>query len=116
MSCCQNIINQNTPCECSGAGFCARHQCEKTEHFATLCRTHPAYFSAWEKGQGPCMNTPGMVKPRRIRLGDWLSRLIYLATFGLVKECAPCNKRRRRLNEIGFAVVDWLASWRKVGP
>ena len=50
-----------TGCECPLAGFCARHQCQKTEHYHHLCRTRPDYFAAWESGNGPCIGKP--IKP-----------------------------------------------------
>ena len=41
---------------------------------------------------------------RRSGLGDLVASGIKLVTGGLVKPCAPCNKRRQKLNEIGFAM------------
>lgn len=42
-----------TECECSGPGWCQRHQCSKSQHYYDLCRTQPAYFERWEIGRGP---------------------------------------------------------------
>ena len=39
---------------------------------------------------------------KRKGLGDLVATGIRIATGGLVKPCGPCNKRKERLNEIGF--------------
>ena len=44
---------RNTPCECPAAGWCERHQCEKSEPLFQLCRRNQAAFRAWEDGHGP---------------------------------------------------------------
>ncbi len=40
-----------TPCECKEAGWCERHQCEKSRHFYELCRRRQDYFEQFENGQ-----------------------------------------------------------------
>lgn len=45
-----------TPCECPLAGFCNRHQVDKTPHWHKLCQNHMGYFNAWEKCIGPGQN------------------------------------------------------------
>jgi hypothetical protein len=46
-------------CKCKGPKtgelmfFCPYHQCRKTEGWHQLCRTHPKYRAAWNKGEGP---------------------------------------------------------------
>lgn len=40
-------------CECTGPGFCERHQCNKTTHWYRLCQRRPKYFELWEQGIGP---------------------------------------------------------------
>jgi hypothetical protein len=45
-----------------------------------------------------------------LRLGDWIARLIKLATFGLVtktRQCG-CSARQRQLNRWGQRFWDWL--------
>ena len=42
-----------TGCECQRAGWCERHQCDKTPHWHRLCQTRPNYFRLWERGCGP---------------------------------------------------------------
>jgi hypothetical protein len=45
-----------TPCECEAAGFCQRHQCEKTRELMLACRLNVAAFNRWENGEGPCLD------------------------------------------------------------
>jgi hypothetical protein len=45
-----------TACECEQAGWCERHQCQKTPEWHLLCRRQETYFQLWEHGQGPCLN------------------------------------------------------------
>ena len=40
-------------CECTGPGWCERHQVNKAEHWVHLCQTRENYFQAWEEGRGP---------------------------------------------------------------
>lgn len=43
------------PCSCpigQGIEFCARHACEKTEHWRNLCRERPDYRLQWDEGRG----------------------------------------------------------------
>ena len=69
--------DRKTVCECVAAGFCPRHRCNKTDHFAKLCRERPEYFDAWERGEGPCVaGAPFPPAPRvAVRgLGDVVAR------------------------------------------
>jgi hypothetical protein len=43
-----------TPCECSAAGWCERHQCQKPQVFVEKCQTSREMFDRWEQGLGPC--------------------------------------------------------------
>lgn len=45
---------------------------------------------------------------KRKGLGDLVASGIQLATGGLVKPCIPCNKRKERLNEIGFTLKNLI--------
>lgn len=40
-------------CVCTGAGFCERHNIEKTPHMHKLCQNHAGYFKMWEECRGP---------------------------------------------------------------
>ncbi len=40
-------------CVCTRAGFCERHNIEKTPHMHKLCQNHAAYFNMWEECRGP---------------------------------------------------------------
>jgi hypothetical protein len=42
-----------TDCECTGPGWCERHQCEKSLYWYRLCQRKPSFFKAWEAGRGP---------------------------------------------------------------
>ncbi|MDB5387175.1 MAG: hypothetical protein JWM11_2821 [Planctomycetaceae bacterium] len=42
-----------TPCECQQAGWCHRHQIDKTPALFELCRRSPGHFRLWEEGRGP---------------------------------------------------------------
>ena len=42
-----------TDCVCESAGWCERHQCEKTCHWHRLCQTRSEYFQLWEEHRGP---------------------------------------------------------------
>lgn len=44
---------QLTDCECTGPGWCERHQCHKPAPMFLLCRSQLAYFRLWEEGKGP---------------------------------------------------------------
>ena len=45
-----------TPCTCEAAGFCSRHQCEKTYEMVLACRLNLYSFNQWEDGEGPCLD------------------------------------------------------------
>jgi hypothetical protein len=45
-----------TPCQCEAAGFCPRHQCEKSHDWLLLCRLNWQMFERWERGEGPCFD------------------------------------------------------------
>jgi len=63
-----------TDCTCERPGWCQRHQCVKTEHWHTLCRTRAGYFRLWEQGRGPgqgAVRQPQLVAPLPCRhLGE----------------------------------------------
>jgi len=42
-----------TGCVCPNAGFCSRHQVNKTPHLHKLCQNHQPTFDKWEACQGP---------------------------------------------------------------
>ena len=46
-----------TPCECQQPGWCERHQCWKPAAWHLLCRRQQQYFEAWERGEGPRLDT-----------------------------------------------------------
>jgi hypothetical protein len=40
-------------CECPLAGWCERHQINKSNNWHRLCQTHQGYRQAWDEGRGP---------------------------------------------------------------
>lgn len=40
-------------CQCTGPGWCERHQIKKSPHWVHLCQTNERYWQAWEEGRGP---------------------------------------------------------------
>jgi hypothetical protein len=40
-------------CQCTGPGWCERHQVNKTAAWVRLCQTNQRYWIAWEEGRGP---------------------------------------------------------------
>ena len=42
-----------TPCQCDQAGWCERHQTQKSSAWFLICRTNQFEFDAWERGEGP---------------------------------------------------------------
>ena len=47
-----------TPCECSGAGYCTRHNCVKSDWLYHQCRRNMRAFTSWEEGRGQCLPIP----------------------------------------------------------
>jgi len=64
-----------TACECVEAGWCRRHQCQKTPHWHFLCQTRPDYFVLWEEGRGPGQISPAPKTARRGACGHLGSAL-----------------------------------------
>jgi hypothetical protein len=46
-------MEKTTKCECPLAGYCNRHQVQKTPHMHKLCENHQGYFELWENCKGP---------------------------------------------------------------
>lgn len=40
-------------CSCEMAGWCSRHNVQKTHNHFKLCQAHGSYWYAWERGRGP---------------------------------------------------------------
>jgi hypothetical protein len=107
MGCCEKIIaasGKTTSCECSGPGFCQRHQCNKPAHFYNLCKNRVEYFEKWEQGKGPGqVKLPTAQNP--IPLGDWLASTIKLVTLGKIAPCTGCQSRAAKLNQLGAKIA-----------
>jgi hypothetical protein len=77
-----------TDCECSGAGWCPRHHCEKDSYWVQMCRRMPALFAAWEQGQGPGQAPAAPRRPPRqpcVSLGELLRTEACPACQGVVR-------------------------------
>jgi len=46
-------MEKRTGCECPLAGFCKKHNMNKTPHYHKLCQNHVGYFNQWEDCRGP---------------------------------------------------------------
>lgn len=103
MACCKPsaITEHKTECVCNPDGYpfiCFKHGgCVKTAHYHNLCRTRPEFREQWEAGKGPCIHD---TLSSKFGLGDLIHYIIELATFGTIKACKPCSKRRIWLNRI----------------
>ena len=104
------VATESTGCECNPPSFpfaCQRHGgCVKTERFHQLCKTNLLKFIAYENGdKSSClkMNSP----PNSIGLGDVAAFLIRIATFGFVKMCPECGKRKARWNRVQVWPIRW---------
>lgn len=68
----------------------------------------------WEEGKGPGQVEVAEVTPidAGFQLGDFIGRLISIATFGLVKPWpgCGCDKRRAWLNRFGDRLKFWRHS------
>lgn len=94
-----------TPCECTEAGWCERHRCEKSEIAHQLCRHRADYFQLWEQGIDPFRReaTATLPLPRCQHRGDEPVRYVSCQLCGQrtaqipVYECeirALCTERR----------------------
>lgn len=111
---------ENTLCECPMAGFCKRHQVEKSTRQRMQCAESPAHFQAWERvAKSGVTATPAPAvkngcggcnkKPSLWQLGDKLEEA--LSAVGITKarvekyigDCG-CSSRQVALNKIG----SWL--------
>jgi hypothetical protein len=100
--------NAVTPCECTQAGWCPRHQCEKTEHWVHLCQTRPDYFELYEQGLGPGQlkpQEPGLIRKaftfgravvrHVVNRGREASEELYQARLAVCKDCEFLDQERR---------------------
>lgn len=71
------------PCVCQPdmfPFFCARHRCEKTEHFLHLCRDREDYRRLWDEDRGPLQADGGI-------------RCNHRAPFDSCRYCASVHRR-----------------------
>jgi hypothetical protein len=50
------MLEQLTACECTDAGWCERHQCQKDTTSLERCQRFQGWFELWESGRGPGQN------------------------------------------------------------
>lgn len=48
-----SVDEKVTDCECTEAGYCERHQCQKTPYLFAMCQRASDLFRRWELGEGP---------------------------------------------------------------
>ena len=108
-------------CQCTGAGWCERHQIDKSANMVRLCQKRGAHWEAWENGTGLGQIRLGVIAPRppdveRDTAGEgWGDKVTtalkkmgvteerYKAVkekFGLPPNC-NCAGRREWLNKVG---------------
>lgn len=101
----------NEHCKCESAGWCSRHQMNKTVREVELCKgvantpdCGKKYWLAFEQGKlgatappDPILNPTGFCN-RSIGFGGTVSRTIEQLTAGAVKPCGGCKGRAATLN------------------
>lgn len=100
----------NPHCECAAAGWCKRHQMEKTARDFELCKGIAGtidcgrkYWLAWENGKlgatrppNPIMEPAPFCLP--LGMGDLVARGISAVTLGTITPCGGCKDRQALLN------------------
>lgn len=108
-------------CQCTGAGWCERHQVHKSANMVRLCQKRGAYWEAWENGTGigqirlTEIAPPASYSERPEVAGGWGDAVTKAlkkigiteerykevkAMFGLPPTCG-CPQRREWLNKVG---------------
>jgi hypothetical protein len=111
-----------TGCQCTEAGWCERHQVQKSEHLVALCQGNESYFDAWEKGRGPGqLKRDPNAKARVIQRprpshgpGTELKKLLKL--FGIFsKGGCDCAKHAMVMDQMGpgrcLEKIDTIIGW-----
>lgn len=101
----------NALCECPLAGYCHRHQMNKSQHQWEMCRgVAPTvdcgrkYWIAWEKGMlgatAPAepVTSPATFCPPARGIGDRVASVITRVTAGIMTPCGGCKDRQAVLN------------------
>lgn len=91
--------------------YCERHQCRKTEHWHTLCKTKSSYRSLWDKGKGPGQPSaplgPLPLQGRRKGVGDHLKDVTTELKLTMKQGC-NCNALATRMNNLGPDGCRWI--------
>lgn len=68
--------NKQTECECPIAGYCNRHQVNKSAHLHKLCQNHIGYFNMWEECRGPNQNPNDCTKNSQSNISNFVQENI----------------------------------------
>ncbi|TXG78466.1 hypothetical protein E6Q11_00985 [Candidatus Dojkabacteria bacterium] len=94
------------PCDCPLAGYCKRHNVEKSAAWHKLCQRHQGYRAMWDAGNGP-----GQHDTQSIGLGDTIEKI--LGPVGrwykrLRRGKCGCDKRKAKANKYRRRPGEWL--------
>jgi hypothetical protein len=111
-----------TSCECTLAGFCARHRVDKTNHLRHLCETNSDYFEAWELGRGPGQlsseqdkSKRKVIRKRRLIIRDKY-RSLWNQLFNEVHTVAQLRDWEKGIPSFGCDCNRFYQCWIKVNP
>jgi hypothetical protein len=91
-------------CQCTGPGWCERHQVNKTAVWVRLCQTNPRYFLAWEEHRGPGQEDKTLsAKPQPRAPGGPGTELKAILSWWGIREDGkcPCADHARRMDAWG---------------
>ena len=81
------MLDHLTECECSAAGWCKRHGCEKDQASFEMCRRFANWFELWERGQGPEQRLP------QSKSGRLENKCVHRGPPIRAQECPTCQGR-----------------------
>ena len=92
-------------CQCTGPGWCERHQMLKTTALVRMCKTNKKYWDAWESGAGPgrysaVASAAGTAPAPDGGPGTELTRLLAKVGIKYTENC-PCKDRSRIMDAWG---------------
>lgn len=91
-----------TKCECLVAGWCERHQINKSQMLHHKCQYDIEFWQAWEDGRGPKQSNPDKVKVLKLAgPGDFLARELYMRGYKVRRGCG-CRDKVSKMNRWGL--------------